>query len=360
MSLGKDAIFHQIRNFAPMEKGSSHSDQRGPSSEREKLHSWDALTVSLGKEVPGRRNQDSAFDAPDVGVFIVCDGMGGLSRGSLASSLATNSVEKHISMLKDPSFEAIPDAMLDVLTEANDAIRREARAGGDQMGSTAVLVKIKESRLFYVNLGDSRLYRRRNDGTVSCLTLDMSPFSVYMMGDECKDRLTFSETLALQGVFDTLMSPASADLIEGLSSAELQDRYGFSLEQSTVIAKLGKSLSMYAAIYFYHRDTVSGSLGSNEGLITKDVEEVLIEEGDEFMLVSDGARNLLSWEIEALWNGTYEASPDRDPLIIQAIEGITEPAKAIAYAARARSRDEKHPCRKPDDITVMMIRQKNV
>lgn len=342
-----------------MEKDPSYPKNEIASPENEKPRSWDAVIVSEGKDETMQKNQDSAIAVPEERVFAVCDGLGGHSNGDVASGIATRVIRENVAFLRDGSLDVLEDRMQDVLTDANDHINQANMDPERPMGTTVVLAKIVESRLLFLSLGDSRLYRRSRDGVVSCLTLDAPPIFRAYMDPASSNSLTFSEALALQDLLDKIDAPDIVEILQELSAEQLTDMYGFSEQQIAALQKLGTRMKVFFDEYFQKKNVVSECLGSFTGMVVKDVQSVLIEDGDEFMLVTDGlSNNLFLWEIQALWNGTYSELPKdlQDPFILEAIDGVTEPAQAMVLAARARSRNGPDFHSSYDDITAMIIR----
>ena len=115
----------------------------------------------------GRRRMEDAvfaecFEGNDMWLFVVCDGMGGLYRGDIASQTVINAfadvwrkchAERDIpTMLKDATIQA--KAALDSLSKSD-------------MGSTLVLVAMQGDEVTVAHLGDSRAYYvRMNEGVI--------------------------------------------------------------------------------------------------------------------------------------------------------------------------------------------------
>lgn len=104
----------------------------------------------------------NAFDVMKIkeqGLFFaVCDGMGGMADGALASQTAVQSLRT--------SFMSM-DRSDDLAVQLKDSIFRassevEARIGGDG-GSTAVACIVYQENLYYASVGDSFLYLLRNN-----------------------------------------------------------------------------------------------------------------------------------------------------------------------------------------------------
>lgn len=120
------------------------------------------------------RNEDflAYFDTLNGHVFVVCDGMGGHNAGDVASELAVESVGNYFNQkyYSNP-FEAVENA----INYANKAVYNHAN-GNDYlngMGTTIVLLLIRDDRIYYGHAGDSRLYLFKNN-ILDQLTVDHS------------------------------------------------------------------------------------------------------------------------------------------------------------------------------------------
>lgn len=138
-----------------------------------------------GKSDIGKKratNQDS-FVCRQIGSWtlcVVCDGMGGMNGGNIASALAieafTASVEH---ALTSADFTESRDTMSSILSvgvsAANDAVLSRAQASEELqgMGTTLIAALCSADTLYAVNVGDSRLYRIAPDG-IEQITRDHS------------------------------------------------------------------------------------------------------------------------------------------------------------------------------------------
>ena len=105
-----------------------------------------------------KANEDSFMDAREQGLWVVADGMGGHSRGDLASQ----TIIKHlISFERGQSAEESVMDLRTRITRANRDCRRLAR--GEVMGSTVVALFNQGPMCYFLWAGDSRVYRLRND-----------------------------------------------------------------------------------------------------------------------------------------------------------------------------------------------------
>lgn len=141
---------------------------------------------SGGCTLVGRRsnNEDALLVAPDLGLFVVADGLGGYEGGEVASKLTTSTLRSFIEeQRRDPqgtwpireqrsrTFEE------NLLAAAGAAAHREIASRKDgalaQMGSTVVAALFTPRTLTVTHCGDSRLYRLRH-GALTQLTRDHS------------------------------------------------------------------------------------------------------------------------------------------------------------------------------------------
>ncbi len=102
---------------------------------------------------------------------VVADGMGGFNGGAIASRRAV--IAMRTSYQTKLSWESIPDALLRALGQANRAVFELATAIDSEghCGTTLVAAVVHANSLYWVSVGDSRLYLFRNK-KLYCLTDD--------------------------------------------------------------------------------------------------------------------------------------------------------------------------------------------
>ena len=125
-----------------------------------------------GSSDRGRRresNEDTWFADDELGLYVVCDGMGGHQAGEVASALAIEAVvdmvraartEQRLSSSKEEDFRALTELTEAAVLHACRVVHRAAtddlsRAG---MGCTLTLLLVSGSRAVMGHVGDTRLY----------------------------------------------------------------------------------------------------------------------------------------------------------------------------------------------------------
>lgn len=98
----------------------------------------------------------------DEGLVVVCDGMGGHAGGQTASTLATEVFLN--SYLSEYPCGDIRSWLIDTVNDADSRVAKLQTAEGTPMnaGSTAASVFIRGDNLFWLSVGDSRIYLFRN------------------------------------------------------------------------------------------------------------------------------------------------------------------------------------------------------
>jgi PPM family protein phosphatase len=123
---------------------------------------------------------------PTLGLYVVCDGMGGGNAGEIASALAVKTIHAHLVEasqhadlpligLCDATVSAPANRLASAIRAANEVVHRESWSRPDYtgMGTTVVAALLREEVLAIAHVGDSRLYLVRN-GTIQALTTDHS------------------------------------------------------------------------------------------------------------------------------------------------------------------------------------------
>ena len=115
------------------------------------------------------KNEDSFRVEPEIGFFIVSDGMGGHLGGSLASQMVTEDlpviIEAGLDKLRSVNRRSVQRLFKKSTIEQSRQLWREglSESGYKDMGATLAMVMFLEERAYIANLGDSRIYRFRNN-----------------------------------------------------------------------------------------------------------------------------------------------------------------------------------------------------
>ena len=118
-----------------------------------------------------RRNNEDSYDClPEIGFFVVADGMGGANAGERASALAVRTL---VDQARAAGNDLNAGAIVDAIELANRCILREAQNDPalEGMGTTVTAALVREGKAWIVNAGDSRAYRL-SGGKLECLTKD--------------------------------------------------------------------------------------------------------------------------------------------------------------------------------------------
>jgi len=151
-------------------------------------------------------NEDAILARPELGLWVVSDGMGGHAAGDVASRTVIAALD---ALPADLAPEQIPRAARDALHHAHSRIRAEGdRLGQGTIGATVVLLVIAEGHFMCLWAGDSRLYRVR-DGEIEMISADHSVVGElveqgYLDWDEAEHHPQANQITRAVGVGETL------------------------------------------------------------------------------------------------------------------------------------------------------------
>jgi serine/threonine protein phosphatase PrpC len=120
-------------------------------------------------------NEDTFIADADLGLYAVCDGMGGCAGGEVAASTAVSSIQRTIRERRAvlARVEREPERAHDLVTLAEEALQRACRDiytmavnddGLGGMGCTTTLLLAQGAKAAMAHVGDTRLYLIRDDG----------------------------------------------------------------------------------------------------------------------------------------------------------------------------------------------------
>lgn len=131
-----------------------------------------SATGQTDRGIRRKRNEDNLLALEDEGVYVVADGMGGYRGGEIASELVVRSIEDAFKKNDFPGtpYPNIPRRASDLaraIQLANETILGRATKAKELegMGTTVCAARFSpnKQRLYVAHVGDSRMYRFRNN-----------------------------------------------------------------------------------------------------------------------------------------------------------------------------------------------------
>ncbi len=124
---------------------------------------WGQTDVGLTRS----NNQDSFLIDPELGLYIVADGMGGHQGGEVASSMAVQTVKEVVVAEQQKEARLHPRQIMNLAyKEASRRVYELSKAKSELrgMGTTMVVTLFHNDTLFIGNVGDSRAYLHNQHG----------------------------------------------------------------------------------------------------------------------------------------------------------------------------------------------------
>lgn len=117
-----------------------------------KKNNQDSVSVQIADSYKGRS-----------AMAVLCDGMGGLSKGELASAVVTREFNKWFSnkfplWLESEKWEEISSDWAVIIKEANKKLNYYGQKNGVNLGTTVTAVLFFKGKYIYIHVGDSRFY----------------------------------------------------------------------------------------------------------------------------------------------------------------------------------------------------------
>ena len=149
------------------------------------------LATDRGKE--RENNEDAALAVPELGLFVIADGMGGHSGGEIASHVAIDSLVAYIKGHGPaPQLEDEARLLCEATLEANNAVLHEAEQRSlFGMGTTLTALQIRGRTATVAHVGDTRACFVIG-GELSVLTRDQNLASLLVdQGIISREQATF-------------------------------------------------------------------------------------------------------------------------------------------------------------------------
>jgi protein phosphatase len=120
-------------------------------------------------------NEDSVASLPEAGLVVLADGMGGYNAGEVASAMATSAITSGVAqcwtaearkgLSRDQAVAQSQSILQEQIAKANSDIYQAAQNDPQcaDMGTTVVACLFHDDFVTVAHMGDSRLYRLRNE-----------------------------------------------------------------------------------------------------------------------------------------------------------------------------------------------------
>ncbi len=139
--------------------------------------SWSSHAITNVGKVR-KHNEDSVLARPEIGLWVVADGMGGHAKGDVASQMIVESMKNIHEGTTLAKFIDDIENRIDIVNKNLVDIARESKKR-ITIGSTVVMMHTYDKYCIYLWAGDSRLYRLR-DNKLSQVTTDHSQVEQYI------------------------------------------------------------------------------------------------------------------------------------------------------------------------------------
>ncbi|HSN70429.1 MAG TPA: Stp1/IreP family PP2C-type Ser/Thr phosphatase [Steroidobacteraceae bacterium] len=192
-------------------------------------------------------NEDTIGSDPDIGLFVLADGMGGYNAGEVASGIAVKTIMSLVKEAVEHQDLTVGDresrlsrpsiVLRDAIVRANKIIYQTAKTQPqcEGMGTTIVACMFFDNRVSIAHVGDSRMYRLRAN-RFERMTMDHSllqelidrgfytpeeaqraankNYVTRALGVEPSVEVELSEQVVQKGDFYVLCSDGLSDMIE--------------------------------------------------------------------------------------------------------------------------------------------------
>jgi PPM family protein phosphatase len=239
--------------------------------------------------------EDSKINDPKRGLFMVADGVSTMN-GALASRFVGGQMQKFLGDQLDNGIEnnlkvgevseeerisnvdfLVKTTIVEALNDTHEKLRTGAH---EKAGTTASVVKLVElpggnSRMYFANIGDSRIYVFRN-GKLKKLT---------------KDDNAMFETIGQEVVPGTRFTEKDAETIDQARSAdELSDDHRMvkRFVGHTISKIVGNRGAKHEDLGYVAKLTTENNDGNH-----KEVQHIDLNNGDRIVITSDGVHNQL-------------------------------------------------------------------
>ena len=221
-------------------------------------------------------NEDAFLDAPNRGMWVVADGMGGHNAGNIASEMIVQTLDGlSAADLSGGSIDPVTEA-LQLVNSRLYAMSRDIE-GSPTIGSTVAVMLVQQAKCILCWAGDSRIYRLR-DFQLTQLTRDHSEVE-FLVAERGLSRQDAERHPDANVILRAVGGQASLDLEVSTDSLKSRDRYllctdGLTRElDASEIAEIISRGSCIDACRNLMQRTLSGSARDNVTVIAVDFNE---------------------------------------------------------------------------------------
>lgn len=142
-------------------------------AQRKKVQLVPELTTLMYSDMGNRKyQQDAVYVSPSKRIAankkskvmaVVCDGMGGMADGGLASTTAIDMMKQGFSRIEKMPDINIPEFFRSGIIAIDRAVAALPKENGRGSGTTMVAVIAEDDKLYWASVGDSRIYILRGN-----------------------------------------------------------------------------------------------------------------------------------------------------------------------------------------------------
>src|SRR6202041_55235 len=211
-------------------------------------------------------NEDCFASAPELNLFVLSDGMGGLAAGEVASKLACDTIIRRCRDAESnsalpligehlPALSVTSNRLASAIRVANHVVYAAAQSNEQNRGMGATVVAayfVDEQRVSVAHVGDSRIYRLRG-GDLEQLTQDHSFVAEQVRQGKMTEQEASTSTMQnvlirALGIDPTVEVDVSEELLMEADTVLLcSDGLTRELSDAQIAAVLGKSEEPQAA-----------------------------------------------------------------------------------------------------------------
>lgn len=185
-------------------------------------------TLSFTQQGQRQYQEDSLYCNPEIGLYMVCDGVGGATKGDVASKLVIHTIA---ALVEKESILPIQEKEVQQLVDAsNQALHEKVIQNPEMegMGTTLTLLYMHKKGVTVAHIGDSRVYFIRPSENKYWRTKDHSLVQELLDSDVLQTEEAMEThpmrnriTRALQGKTNSKSVKADVQIISNLKKGDL-------------------------------------------------------------------------------------------------------------------------------------------